>query len=96
MRVLPFTRGILKYLGILPFNKKFFIPMTALYCTVYYPTLKFLVPNISDLIVSSQGVYLLLVITTTISDNLNFMLLRSKLVEIFAFTEILIEKCKFG
>lgn len=95
MKVLAFTRRILKYLGILPLNKRIFISTTILYITVYYPTIKFLVPNLADLYVSSQGIYLLLVMTTTISDNLNFMIYRNNLNHIFHFIEGFIEKRNF-
>lgn len=95
MKVLLFTRRIIKYLGILPLNKKIFITITLLYITVYYPTIKFLVPNLNDLFISSQGIYLLLVMTTTISDNLNFMFYRNNLNDVFYFIEGFIEKRKF-
>lgn len=89
----PLSRKLFKLLGIVPCNKKIFIPITIIYILLIFATLHFLIPNFFDLILSSQSIFLLFIALSFISDHFNYMLFGQDLFELFESIENMIGKC---
>lgn len=94
MKVLEFTRYLLKIGRLVPMNPYSFYFGIGFFTWTFYPTLRYMSIHSDDLVLMAQSIYMVIILITTINDLVNFFIHQKNLENIFDLTDSIIEKCE--